>query len=109
MKKPDFKEDGWEQVDMYQYVKQINEHTFIVYDQNFYGENEEYSNIFYSHIDINEYFEDGKPIKELQDMLTAYYRSIDDIKKVYPIGWRQIIAEIIAESSDHDYTESDFE
>lgn len=91
--------EGYSQVDDYQFVKKVSDNVFIIYDKYWYGDENEYSDLFYDEVDLAEYLVEDKPTEELIEFIRSYYDDLEEIKKIYPDDWQQIVAEIIAECS----------
>lgn len=91
--------EGYSQVDDYQFVKKVSDNVFIIYDKYWYGDENEYSDLFYDEVDLAEYLVEDKPTEELIEFIRSYYDDLEEIKKIYPTDWQQIVAEIIAECS----------
>lgn len=103
-KKPKANIDGWLQTDEQQFVKKMSDTEFRVYDEIVYGKDNEHTDIFYGTIDITEYRDD-----ELNDYIRGYYNNLSELKEIYGSDWGMIVAEIIAEQSEHDYRLNDFD
>lgn len=101
MKMPDFSQKEWKQVDDYQYVKRISDNVYEIFDQIFYGE---YDAIFFEKIDVTQYSNE-----QINEYVESYYNSLEEVKTEYgnPF-WKQVIAEIIAECSEHIYCSKSF-
>ncbi|MGG0667698.1 hypothetical protein ABE073_04130 [Lederbergia citrisecunda] len=79
----------WIQTDALQFVKEVNENTFEVLETyQIWG-----GDIALAHltIDLNDY--------DLEDEVSNYYSSLDEVKEQYGNSWKQIVAEIIAENN----------
>lgn len=94
MKEKYLLENGFVQTDSNQWVKIISESEFHVYDK------EENGDIFNDTIDLQDY-----TIKEIEKYVSGYYDNLEEIINSYKdenISWQQIVAEIIAEQSEHE-------
>lgn len=94
MKEKELLEKGFIKTDERQFVKRISETEFHIYDK------EENGDLFNDTVDIKDYGE-----KEIESYVSGYYDDLEELKRL-SIGsgatWQQIVAEIIAEQSEHD-------
>lgn len=78
----------WEQTDELQFVRKSNEDDFEVIETlDVAGEFYVVDNVY---VDLEDY--------DLEEEVSAYYESLEEIKTMYKDGWKQIVAEIIAEN-----------
>lgn len=104
--KPKANVDGWLKTDEKQFVKKLDDSKFMIYDEIAYGDDNEYTDVFYGEVDIADYSDE-----ELNKLVRGYYKDINEVKEIYSHEdeWKQVVAEIIAEQDDHNYTTEDFE
>lgn len=100
--KPIANSNGWVQTDDNQFVKQLSDSRFEIYNEVTYGENNEYTEIFFDEIDVDDYSDN------LEKEIKGYYSSVNEVKEIYGSDWKMIVAEIIAEQSEHEYKLDDF-
>ena len=83
----------WIKTDDWQFVKKVDEDNFIVLDV----KGAPTGGYRLEEIDVN--IKDYE--NELEDVINGYYDSVDIVKETYGDDWKQIIAEIIAEKTEH--------
>lgn len=91
--KKELLEKGFIQTDERQFVKPISDTEFYIFDE------EENGDIFDDTVDISDYDE-----KQIESYVSEYYDNLSELKKLSENSgatWQQIVAEIIAEQSEH--------
>ena len=84
----------WKQTDETQWVKKIDENNFEVLDGLMFQ-----GKMFLNLVTVN--IQDYS-ISEIEEEVSSYYNSFEEVKAVYADDWKQIVAEIIAENDGID-------
>ncbi len=92
-------EDGWKvsDPDCRQKFKKLDENRFLYKEDRISNPETKETYVYESMMDFDDYDED-----DLEKGVEAYYKNLDEVKRIYGDDWKQIVLECIFEQEDSD-------